>query len=79
MADKDLIHRNQYGKHYYYYNNIRIKFVGYQSLVERIPAGTIIRLSLATWWSGDNDGKGEDRCYLQLSGWYWYVKKTKRE
>lgn len=68
IADKDLIHNEQWGKHYYYYNNIRIKFVGYQPPINRIPAGTIIRLSLANWWEGD--GSGEDRCYLQLSGWY---------
>lgn len=48
------------------YGNIRLKFVGFQEHVSRIQAGTIIRLSLANWW----DGQGEDRCYLQLSGWY---------
>lgn len=70
IADRDLVHLvNSYnGKetHYYMYDNIRIKFVGFQTHIDRIPAGTIIRLSLANWW----DGQGEDRCYLQLSGWY---------
>lgn len=47
---------------------IRIKFVGYQDAIDRIPQGTIIRLSLANWW--DKDGSAENRCYLQLSGWY---------
>lgn len=47
---------------------IRIKFVGYQDPVDVIPSDTIIRLSLANWWNGD--GSGENRCYLQLSGWY---------
>jgi hypothetical protein len=68
IADRDLIHVVSYDKHYYIYDNIRIKFVGYQMPINRIPAGTIIRLSLANWWDGD--GSGEDRCYLQLSGWY---------
>ena len=68
IADRDLIHANSFEKDYYLYNGIRIKFVGYQTPIERIPAGTIIRLSLANWWDGD--GSGEDRCYLQLSGWY---------
>lgn len=68
ISDTDLIHCEQLGKHYYLYKNIRIKFVGCQSHVDKIPAGTIIRLSLANWWNGD--GSGEDRCYLQLSGWY---------
>lgn len=68
IADKDLVHVESYNNHYYMYGNIRIKFVGFQEHVNRIPAGTIIRLSLANWWDGD--GSGEDRCYLQLSGWY---------
>lgn len=67
IADKDLTHSVQFEKHYYYYDNVRIKFVGFQDPVNRIPAGTIIRLSLANWW---DDGSGEERCYLQLSGWY---------
>lgn len=67
ISDKELIHSIQFDKHYYYYDNVRIKFVGFQSPVNRIPAGTIIRLSLANWW---DDGSGEERCYLQLSGWY---------
>lgn len=67
IADKDLTHSIQFDKHYYYYDRVRIKFVGFQSPINRIPAGTIIRLSLANWW---DDGSGEERCYLQLSGWY---------
>jgi hypothetical protein len=68
IADKDLLHWEAFHKCYYLYENIRIKFVGYQTPIDRIPAGTILRLSLANWWNGD--GSGEDRCYLQLSGWY---------
>ncbi len=68
IADSDLIYTEQFGKHYYKYKQTRLKFVGFQEIVKRIPAGTIIRLSLANWWDGD--GSGEDRCYLQLSGWY---------
>lgn len=68
ITDRDLIHRISFDKHYYMYGNKRIKFVGFQNCIDRIPAGTIIRLSLANWWNGD--GSGEDRCYLQLSGWY---------
>lgn len=67
IADKRLVYKHDWGKDYYYYNNIRIKFVGFQTPIEIIPAGTIVRLSLANWW---NDGSGEDRCYIQLSGWY---------
>lgn len=67
IADRDLLHSVQWDKHYYLYGNVRIKFVGFQEPVARIPAGTVIRLSLANWW---DDGSGEERCYLQLSGWY---------
>lgn len=69
IADKDLIHSEQWEKHYYIYNNnIRIKYVGYEKPVNKISAGTLIRLSLANWW---DDGSGEEKCYLQLSGWYY--------
>jgi hypothetical protein len=68
IPDKDLTHVVWYKNHYYMYEDIRIKFVGFQTPIDYIPAGTIIRLSLANWWNGD--GSGEDRCYLQLSGWY---------
>lgn len=69
IADQDLRHTVLYDdKHFYYYDNIRLKYVGFQNHMDRIPAGTIIRLSLANWWDGD--GSGEMRCYLQLSGWY---------
>lgn len=68
ITDRELIHHVSFDKHYYMYGNYRIKYVGFQDCVDRIPAGTIIRLSLANWWDGD--GSGENRCYLQLSGWY---------
>lgn len=70
ISDQDLVHViNNYNNketHYYLYGDIRIKFVGFQEHVARIVTGTIIRLSLANWWKG----QGEERCYLQLSGWY---------
>lgn len=68
IADTDLVYTKEFDKQYYKYKHTRLKFVGYQNPINRIPAGTIIRLSLANWWDGD--GSGEDRCYLQLSGWY---------
>ena len=44
-----------------------ISFVGLQNPIDNIPAGTLVRVSLARWWSPNDD---EERCYLQLSGWY---------
>lgn len=68
ITDKPLTKYISFDKVYYMYENKRIKFVGYQKAIDIIPANTIIRLSLANWWDGD--GSGEERCYLQLSGWY---------
>lgn len=44
-----------------------ITYVGYQDPIDPIPAGTLVRVSLARWWSPDEN---EERCYLQISGWY---------
>ena len=49
---------------------IQIKYVGLEQPQELIPAGTLIRLSLAHWWRPDYKPNEEERCYLQLSGWY---------
>lgn len=69
IAECDLVHIERWNSHYYRYkDDIRIKYVGIQTPIDRIPKGAIIRLSLANWWDGD--GSGEERCYLQLSGWY---------
>lgn len=72
IADEDLIYEEVVWegrkKHYYRYKNFRFKFVGCVKPIDRIPKGTVIRLSLARWW--DEDGKTEKRCYLQISGWY---------
>ena len=35
-----------------------------------IPAGTLVRVSLAHWWRPEDDHTGELRCYVQLSGWF---------
>lgn len=69
IPDIDLNHVVSFGKDYYMYRNFKIKYVGFSPAIKSIPAKTIIRLSLAHWF----DGKGEwneDRCYLQISGWY---------
>ena len=68
ISDKDLtLYVNNWGKNYYLYDKIRVKYVGFENPIQTIPKGTIIRLSLASWW---DDGSGEEKCYLQLSGWY---------
>ena len=49
--------------------NVKIAYVGYAESLDVLPAGSLLRVSLARWWK-PNDGAMEVRCYLQLSGWY---------
>jgi hypothetical protein len=75
VSDKDIILvKDEYGSDCYEYqgdSRIRLlKYVGYDTPVGIIPAGTLIRVSLATWWCPSSWVDGEERCYLQLSGWY---------
>ena len=44
--------------------------MGFQEPVGTIPAGALVRLSLAHWWRPAGDDDGEYRCYVQLSGWF---------
>jgi hypothetical protein len=49
----------------------RMTYVGFVPAIATIPAGTLIRVSLARWWRPqDVDDSMEERCYLQLSGWF---------
>lgn len=80
VCDKDLTKSvSQHGlkqKVSYYYPisaptyHILMPYVGMEQPIDRIPKGTLIRLSLAHWWSPDDRPDIEERCYLQLSGWY---------
>ena len=53
---------------YWFGGSHAINYVGFQEPIEIIPAGTLLRMSLANWWSPDTIT--EKRCYLQLSGWF---------
>lgn len=71
INDKDLKKREFNGIRYQYpsVNCWRsIKFKGFEEPVEVIPAGTLIRVSLARWKSFDVNE--EPKCWLQISGWY---------
>ena len=68
------------GKVYYHINSVvrqgqefyratfSIPYVGFASPLPEIPANTLLRVSLARWWRQEE--YSEERCYLQLSGWY---------
>lgn len=49
-------------------SRLYIRYVGQQPTLTHIPARTLLRVSLARWWVPPEID--EERCYLQLSGWY---------
>jgi hypothetical protein len=72
-ADRPLTYSPNTTAHpYYHYEgegvDFKVKFVGFQSPLRVIPAGALLRMSLADWF--DQDRQTEPRCYLQLSGWW---------
>ncbi|RKU12755.1 hypothetical protein C6502_05260 [Candidatus Poribacteria bacterium] len=54
-----------------------LTFVGFQEPLEVIPAGTLLRISLAHWWRLEDTPEVEEKCYAQLSGWF-YQEEPKR-
>jgi ATP-dependent DNA helicase RecQ len=47
-----------------------LTFVGFQEPLTEIPAGTLLRVSLAHWWRPKERPREELRCFVQLSGWF---------
>lgn len=78
IPDKDLI-RKDYNEKVRYSYPIKwrnISYVGFLNPLDKIPAGTLTRVSLARWWSPNED---EERCYLQLSGWYGLPEQAAKD
>jgi hypothetical protein len=50
--------------------DVRITYVGFEPPVDLLSQGTLVRVSLARWWRPADAPDMEERCYLQLSGWY---------
>lgn len=75
ISDKDLIRKDYKGIRYQYPSTTgwrSLKYKGMEEPVDIIPAGTLIRVSLARWIAFD---EGEQpKCWLQLSGWYDLMK-----
>lgn len=72
VSNKDL-RRNDYQDNIRYQypavNGWRtIKFKGFDEPINLIPAGTLLRVSLARWHKFEDTE--EPKCWLQLSGWY---------
>ena len=71
ISDRDLRRKDYNGIRYQYPSSSgwrSIKFKGLENPVDIIPAGTLIRVSLARW-KAFNEGE-QPKCWLQLSGWY---------
>ena len=60
------------GNHYHYDGGQpRFAYAGTAQRVQTIPAGTLVRLSLAGWWKQPTAAPDFPlRCYAQVSGWY---------
>ncbi len=56
-----------------------LTFVGFQEPVETIPAGTLLRVSLAHRWRPKDEPDAEERHYAQLSGWFLEAGKQEEE
>lgn len=73
IPDRDL-HRRDDAKHYDYGTGLPrrgLSYVGEETPIDPIPAGALLRVSLARWWKPSDAEPGfEERCYLQLSGWF---------
>lgn len=71
ISDESLHFEND---HYFYPTGNplikrKLKYKGLPIAINSIPANTLMRVSLAKWWKPE-DSDIENRCYLQLSGWY---------
>jgi ATP-dependent DNA helicase RecQ len=74
QPDKPLLREDDGKRIRYRYpdgeNGRTLTFVGFQEPIPEIPAGTLLRVSLAHWWRPKEMPEGELRCYVQLSGWF---------
>lgn len=52
-----------------------LTFVGFQEPLKTIPAGTLLRVSLAHRWRPKDQPDAEERHYAQLSGWFLESEK----
>ncbi len=72
VPDKELDLSKQ-SNHYVYDlrdTNHAFAYVGEAPPTKAIAAGRLVRMSLARWWRPDDLPDMEERCYVQLSGWY---------
>lgn len=72
--DRDLLRDEESKRIRYRYpgddGGCTLTFVGFQEPPPVIPAGALMRVSLAHWWRPEEHLEQELRCYVQLSGWF---------
>lgn len=51
-------------------HQMQLSYVGTAEPIEVIPPDALLRVSLARWWRPSDNPDAEERCYLQLSGWF---------
>ena len=72
VPNTDLTHVNSFNKHKYHYidpqHDTYFAYVGTDLAIETIAKESIVRMSLARWWTPPNSES--EACYLQLSGWF---------
>lgn len=70
--NSSLTYKILFNKDKYHYidpeHNTYFAYVGTDPVIEIIPKGSIVRMSLARWWAPPNSES--KACYLQLSGWF---------
>ncbi len=70
--NSNLTYTNSFNKDKYHYtapeHDTYFAYVGTDPAIEIIPQGSIVRMSLARWWTPPNSES--KACYLQLSGWF---------
>lgn len=68
IADKDIyLNKNNY-EYVLDEKTYSMRYVGVQKAQDCIYKGTLLKVSLSSWWN--NNSSGENRCYLQLSEYY---------
>lgn len=70
ISDKDLIFDSAINKYLYktILGSFKFSYAGLDPPLKTIPSGTLIRVSLARWWTPNTTV--DERCYLQISCWY---------
>jgi ATP-dependent DNA helicase RecQ len=73
-ADQELQRDTSSKRIRYRYDNGQttntLTYVGFQEPPASIPAGTLLRVSLAHWWQPSDSPNEPYRCFVQLSGWF---------